>query len=245
MKKGIFWPLAFAALLCSAVACSDDEGTPADPAGTVTLNMMDESNGKTLLAEGIYIDDGQNFVAAGTNYDLFALGRSGGLGAVAPQRFDTPAQRVAAEVGCGFAAVPRRLQMDFPSGAVALEAGAPDVSYLKIYVVSQLISENKPSGAVVRYVQARPADYGLPATGSTALVIRHSDYPGLGSECMLWLPTADFEYVFEGDPRTIVCEKRGNALVFSLNDWVLGKSTLYVRVRESYVKLIIDVVNAF
>lgn len=242
MKKRILGPLACAALLFSAVACSDNDGAPVDPAGTVVLNMLDELNGKTLLAEGIYIDEAQNFVADGTNYDLFALGRAGGLGGVSPLTLDTPARRIAAEVGCGYAAVPRRWQMQFPSGAVALEVGADEVAYLKMYVVSQLAKENKPTGAVVRYVAARPADYGLPASGGTALEIVMNDYPELGAERILWLPTDDFEYVFEGDRRLIVCEKRGNGLVFSLSAWQPNRSALYVRVRESYVKVFIDVV---
>lgn len=239
MKKRIFWSLLSATLLLSAAACSDDDA-PVDPQGTVTLNMMDEQNGKTLLGEGIYIDEAQNFVASGTPYDLFALGRAGGLGSVSPQLLDTPAQRVAVEAGCGYAAVPRSRQMRFPSGAVALEVGS-EATYLKIYTVSPLTKENETVGAVVRYVVARPAEYGLPASGSTALTIPLNGYPSLGTERTLWLPTTDFEYVFEGDERSITCEKRGNGLVFSLWDWYAQSYTLYLRVRESYVRVLIDV----
>ena len=83
MKK-LLLPLLLAAFAVGVSSCSDDK-IPGDPEGTVTLNMMDESNGKTMLDDsGIYIDKAQNFVS-GDNCVLFALGKVGGLGAVAPK----------------------------------------------------------------------------------------------------------------------------------------------------------------
>ena len=79
MKK-LLLPLLLAAFAVGVSSCSDDK-IPGDPEGTVTLNMMDESNGKTMLDDsGIYIDKAQNFVS-GDNCVLFALGKVGGLGA--------------------------------------------------------------------------------------------------------------------------------------------------------------------
>ena len=61
MKK-LLLPLLLAAFAVGVSSCSDDK-IPGDPEGTVTLNMMDESNGKTMLDDsGIYIDKAQNFV---------------------------------------------------------------------------------------------------------------------------------------------------------------------------------------
>ena len=86
MKK-IFLPLFLAALVSGMFSCSDDDKVPGDPEGTVTLNMLDEQNGKTLLDDsGIYIDKAQNFVC-GNNCVLFALGKVGGLGPLRPNRW--------------------------------------------------------------------------------------------------------------------------------------------------------------
>ena len=81
MKMRILFYAALAVLAFSAPSCNDDDNY-SDPEGTVSLNMLDELNGKTLLENsGIYIDKAQNFV--GNDYcDLFMLGKSGGLGAV-------------------------------------------------------------------------------------------------------------------------------------------------------------------
>ena len=44
------------------VNCSDDD-TPDDPADTITLNMLNEHNGKTYLGESkTYINEANNFV---------------------------------------------------------------------------------------------------------------------------------------------------------------------------------------
>jgi hypothetical protein len=45
------------------VACSnDDDNTPDDPAGTVTLNMLNENNGMTELGNSdVYINKANNF----------------------------------------------------------------------------------------------------------------------------------------------------------------------------------------
>lgn len=93
MKK-LLLPLLLAAFAVGVSSCSDDK-IPGDPEGTVTLNMMDESNGKTMLDDsGIYIDKAQNFVS-GDNCVLFALGKVGGLGAVAPKSLVTGASAAA------------------------------------------------------------------------------------------------------------------------------------------------------
>ena len=46
------------------VNCSDDD-TPDDPADTITLNMLNEHNGKTYLGESkTYINEANNFVTS-------------------------------------------------------------------------------------------------------------------------------------------------------------------------------------
>lgn len=85
MKK-LLLPLLLAAFAVGVSSCSDDK-IPGDPEGTVTLNMMDESNGKTMLDDsGIYIDKAQNFVS-GDNCVLLRSARSAVWGPLRPSRW--------------------------------------------------------------------------------------------------------------------------------------------------------------
>ena len=56
MKKILF--AAFALCTVAFGACSKDDGGKGDPAGSALLNMMNESNGRTLLGSSdVYVDD--------------------------------------------------------------------------------------------------------------------------------------------------------------------------------------------
>lgn len=241
MKK-ILWPLFLAALTLGMPSCSDDETDSTDPEGTVTLNMMDEENGKTLLGDsGIYIDKGQNFVAVDSNYDLFVLGKASGLGGVAASSFDTRAEQAAVQAGYGYAAVRRDDQMGFPSGKQALKIGDSRVKYMKLYVVSPLSQADKTVGAAVKYAVVMPETHGLPEYGSTVLTIDHSVYHELGQKVSLSLPTGDTEYILQNEGYKIYCERRGRNLVFRLEEWFTDKLELYLRIGESYTKVNVEV----
>ena len=241
MKIRFILPLVVAALVFAAVSCSDDDGTPGDPAGTVALNMLDEQNGKTQLEDsGIYIDKARNFVSGG-NCDLFALGKSGGLGAVKVTAFENPASQAAVQTGYGYAAVRPGALMEFPSGKLALPIGNGEVNYLKFYAFSPLTKEDKTIGEAIKYVVATPESYGLPDYGSTAVTIDLSNYEGLGSEVSYKLPSADCESALNANG-VVVCEQRGDRLFFSLQEWVFGRYTLYLRFRESYTMVYVEVI---
>lgn len=65
MKTKMLRWIAPAVLSLALVACSDDDA-PSDPAGTVTLNMLDAENGKTYLeSTGFYINEADNFNSNG------------------------------------------------------------------------------------------------------------------------------------------------------------------------------------
>lgn len=240
MKK-IFLPLLLAAVVGGAPSCSDDDGVPGDPEGTVSLNMMDESNGKTVLDDsGIYIDKAQNFVTGG-NCVLFAFGKVGGLGAVAPKSLETSTTIAAVEAGHGYVAVRPGTLRSFPSGKMAMPIGRQDVNYLKIYVVSPLTAESKIVGAAVRYVTAMPGTYKLPEYGSTALRIDHSNYDYLDQEVALSLPGGDVECDLIDNGYDIRCEQRGGKLYIRLGGWFARRFELYLRSRESYTMVYVDV----
>lgn len=240
MKMRILYCAALAALAFSAASCSDDD-TPSDPEGTVALNMLDEQNGKTLLGDsGIYIDKAQNFVAGG-NCLIFALGKSGGLGAVKVNSFENPVQQAAVQAGYGYAAVRPSALMEFSSGKLALPIGNNGVNYLKFYVVSSLSAENKTVGAAVKYAAVMPEAYGLPEYGSTVLRIDGANYNHLGQEVSFSLPSKDVEYYLRNEGYDIYCEQRGSKLVFRLEDWFAHEFELYLRIRGSYTKVYVDV----
>ena len=234
-------PLLLAAVVGGAPSCSDDDGVPGDPEGTVSLNMMDESNGKTVLDDsGIYIDKAQNFVTGG-NCVLFAFGKVGGLGAVAPKSLETSTTIAAVEAGHGYVAVRPGTLRSFPSGKMAMPIGRQDVNYLKIYVVSPLTAESKTVGAAVRYVTAMPGTYKLPEYGSTALRIDHSNYDYLDQEVALSLPGGDVECDLIDNGYDIRCEQRGGKLYIRLGGWFARRFELYLRSRESYTMVYVDV----
>lgn len=238
MKK-LLLPLLLAAFAVGVSSCSDDK-IPGDPEGTVTLNMMDESNGKTMLDDsGIYIDKAQNFVS-GDNCVLFALGKVGGLGAVAPKSLVTGASAAAVQAGHGYVAVRPGVLMSFPSGKHAMPIGGQKMNYLKIYVVSPLTEESRTVGAAIRYVTDLPKPYKLPEYGSTVLRIDRSNYDHLEQEVSLSLPAGDVEHVFDDDGYAIECERRSGKLVFRLGDWFSNRFELFLRINESYTRVYVE-----
>ena len=239
MMKKVFWlPLLAAVTLTTVVACSDDD-TPGDPEGTVMLNMLDEDNGKTLLAtSGIYIDNGYKFVT-GDDCRLFSAGKVGGLGSISPESFDNPAPRIAVQAGYGYFAVRPRALCSFPSGALALPIDG-SVDYLRFYVVSPLAQGDKIVGAAVKYSIEDPRTYGLPAFDSTVLTFHRATYDD--ERLTLTLPTSDFEYDFNDYGRVFECTREGRKLHFRLVEYPdLGRYALWIRVRESYTRVYVEV----
>ena len=115
------------------------------------------------------------------------------------------------------------------------------MNYLKIYVVSPLTAESKTVGAAVRYVTAMPGTYKLPEYGSTALRIDRSNYDHLDQEVALSLPGGDVECHFIDDGYDIRCEQRGGKLYIRLGGWFAHRFELYLRSRESYTMVYVDV----
>lgn len=239
MKMRILFCAALAVLAFSASSCNDDDNY-ADPEGTVSLNMLDELNGKTLLENsGIYIDKAQNFVS--NDYcDLFMLGKSGGLGAVTVRSFDTPVTQAAVQPGYGYAACRPQALMRFPSGKLALPVGNSEVNYMKLYVASQLKEGDKTIGAMVKYALVRPETYGLPEYDSTVLTVNWNNGLDYGDKLSITLSDSDFEYDFHGD-ETISCEKKGRKLIFCLEGYRSGVYTLFLRIRGSYTRVNVSV----
>lgn len=236
--KNLLWPI-LALLAFAATSCSNDDDTPSDPQGTVALNMLDESNGKTMLENsGIYIDKAQNFVTGSDCY-LFPLGKASGLGAARVKAMSNPVSRAAVEAGTVFVAARPGALMEFPSGAKALKIKDSRVNYIKYYVISSLKEGDKTIGAAVKYAILTPETYGLPDPESIALTIDLRNY-NYDDKVALTLSDSDFEYDFHGD-NNVACVKKGRKLLFSVEGYVNSEYTLYLRIRESYTKVYVRV----
>lgn len=147
-------------LLCAA-ACSDDDGPDPDPAGTVTLNMFDSSNGRTLLEETeVYINDAGNFSSFDTNYRIADLGAVPSIGSISEPTFGNLVREIAVIAGHGYLIIRENDVHLFPSGVYAARAGS---SYRLVRVESLLYKEEKAIGAVVKHLSATPERHGLPA----------------------------------------------------------------------------------
>lgn len=238
--KNLLLPM-LALLAVTVSSCSKDDDIPSDPSGTVSLNMLDESNGKTMLEDsGIYIDKAQNFVT-GDNCDLFPLGKVSGLGAARVKSLNNSVVRAAVEPRTAFVAARPGALIVFPSGAKALPIKNNRVNYIKYYVTSQLKEGDKTIGAAIKYAFVTPETYGLPDPESIALTIDLAHY-NYDDEVSLTLSDPDFEYDFRGDDY-VSCVKKGRKLLFKVEGVVSYEYTLYLRIRESYTKVYVKVVG--
>lgn len=159
MKKILF--AAFALCTVAFGACSKDDGGKGDPAGSALLNMMNESNGRTLLGSSdVYVDDAGNFVCSSAV--IAYVGRVNGLNGV-PIRFDNLVRKTAVDVGGGYLVYDGESLHEFPSGHIALAAGT---TYYRMRVQSIITGENaagkqEMTGVKVVYYADRAGDAGI------------------------------------------------------------------------------------
>ncbi|MCS2585360.1 DUF5036 family protein [Bacteroides sp. BFG-551] len=140
------------------MSCSDDD-TPNDPADTITLNMLNEHNGKTYLGEsGTYINEANNFVTS-SNF-ISDVGNGAGVGANILPSLTNLTHEVAVTPGHIYQIFDKNALIDFPSGNRAIQVEA---SYYQAYVVSKILNSDMTIGAIVKYIPVVPANNELPA----------------------------------------------------------------------------------
>lgn len=138
-------------------ACSDDDDAK-DPADTVTLNMLNEENGKTRLGESdLYINKSNNF--ATYSCYIAEVGKRGGLGADIQPQLNNLTKEAAVVPGHLYQIYDRNVLRTFPSGNLAIHIGT---GYYKMYVVSPITDNNVTTGAAVKYALTYPDSQGLP-----------------------------------------------------------------------------------
>lgn len=154
--KNLFGLSLLLLLLTGLVSCNDDDIK--DPDDAVTLNMLNEKNGKTFLGTSdVFINSSNNFQTSSCY--IADAGLTSGLGAnVAPQ-LNNLTREAAVVAGHFYQIYERGTLQSFPSGNSAILIGS---GYYKMYVLSPITNGDVASGAIVKYVLAYPDAKNLP-----------------------------------------------------------------------------------
>lgn len=154
--------MLLAATLLSLVACSDKD--PFDvPDDMVSLNMMNEDHGKTIMGNtDIYITRDMNFVSAGV-YSFIEVMKAQDLGHVEENEpeLNTFTDKAAVEQYGGYLAIRKEDVVRFTSsGRVAVLIDRP---YYRMWVDDFIYEPKKQRvGAIVNFAQYMPVKAGLP-----------------------------------------------------------------------------------
>lgn len=138
------------------ISCDDDDDVK-DPSDTVTLNMLNEDNGKTFLGTSdVHINRSNNFKTSSSF--ITDAGKTSGVGAQIEPQINNLTQEVAVSPGHLYQIFDGATIKDFPSGkrAVQLNAG-----YYKAYVASVIENNGIITGGIIKYVLAYPETKGL------------------------------------------------------------------------------------
>lgn len=218
------------------VSCDKDDGDNGDIAGTISLNMMNENNGKTELGDSdVYIDHANNF---NSNSCLMVChGAMNGIGNFPDLKIESVSSKIAVEQGHGYQIFREAAVRLFPSGKFALNIGA---DYYNVYVASYIKQNaaasniNNIIGANVKYVLMDVPDYNLPKNYSYIGVLYNFDRRELTIE----LPVSDFEYepdFADSSYYTIEHGKEGNKLNIKLVDFKRSSTYgFFIRVNNSF-----------
>lgn len=138
-------------------ACSDDDDNK-EPEGSITLNMMNEENGKTLLGvSDIYINKANNFKTS--KCFIADMGKTSGLGASTKNQLNNLSQEIAVIPNHLYHVYDEKIIQDFPSGNRAIMLGS---GYYKVYIENLIIKENITSGVTLKYILTYPETNNLP-----------------------------------------------------------------------------------
>jgi hypothetical protein len=150
------------ALLLAFTGCSSNNDTK-DPEGTVTLNVMNEMYGKTLLANSdIYINKANNFKTQSCY--MVDAGAASSLNTNYQPDLQNITHEVAVQSKHLYYFYDSNSILEFPSGKRAVYLGA---SYYKVIVNAPIMDNGINKGAIVKYVSCYPSPDNLPAVETT------------------------------------------------------------------------------
>lgn len=219
--------------LVSTLTMSCNKDIDTEPFDAVTLNMLDELNGKTFLgASNVYINKANNLYSSTS---LIAdMGSANGLGGTIAPQLNNLVREAAATPGHLFQIFDRETVREFPSGNKALMV---DAAYYRVFVVSPITISNQLSGAVVKYTSLYPDKRGLPEYDSEL-----GSLVDVGDRLELELPHGAECYWERSDLFYVVTE--GDKLKITLNDTPssgeLGGHPFYIRVGDVFTMVYVS-----
>lgn len=125
------------------------------------LEMFDENNGRTLFAEGIYLDAGHHLVGS-DRYSFVDAGAVSGLEDLGALKIDRFQDRIAVQPGHGYFVCKDISLMEFPSGKWGLAISS---EFARMHLEEWILRDGEPVGARLRYAVQKPENHGLPEWG--------------------------------------------------------------------------------
>ena len=222
-------------------SCSKDDDTANDPIDTVTLNMLNEQNGKTLLGESnVYINKANNFF---TPIDFISdTGKASGVGVKMEPQMKNLTQEVAVTPGNMYQIFCYNSIRNFPSGNYAAQIKD---SYYQVYVVSPIVSNNLTTGAIVKYATASPNGKELSQINPYIGTLKH-----IGETIEYTLPQGtecDFRDLYPGLESFFQSSITGNEIRISLlkepdrKNGPYGEYQVHIRLGNIFTTVLIKV----
>lgn len=237
MKSNLFFSIVLSIIWALTItSCSKEEEDEVykDPPGTTYLDMLNEDNGKTLLANtNVYIDKDYNLY--GNGYLMTCLGIRNGLGDITTTLLEGAHNKIIAETGGVYQIFNENDIIRFTSGKEAIDV---DANYYNVCVVSQIMQNGKVVGAKVKYVNARVDDYGLAAKESAIGTLSYT-----GQEITLEFPTPDFETAYyHMGINSYTFTQSGNKLSVKLAEMVSEDTfNFFVRINKGFKRFSVNV----
>ena len=239
MKKNALLKILLAMVVVAGASCSDDD-TPNDPAGTVTLNMLNEQNGKTLLGTSdVYINKANNFYSS--SCFISDAGSVGGVGTSIEPILGNLVNQVAVTKGHLYQIFDSETVHDFPSGVRAIMT---DAAYYRLYVESPITVDNNLTGAIVKYVLVYPDAHNLPKYGHLIGEVQYS-----GESVSMELPKDAECFWYGGVPEVFDISTDDRILRMTLTrtptefNGITGDYRVYIRLGNVFTSVVVRVVR--
>lgn len=219
-------------------SCDKDDDGSKDPSDAVTLNMLNEQNGKTQLGvSGVYINKSNNFY---TSSNLISeVGRANGVGVAVDPKLTNLVREVAVTPGHVYQIFEYETVREFPSGTPAVPV---DAFYYQVYVVSPIKTDEVITGAVVKYVSILPDRKDLPE-----FEYKLGDIAFDGDNVEMRLPKGAEWYMNSYSSELFNLVNENGKLQISLKEWPdneqLGNHSIYIRLGSVFTVVTVNVVE--
>lgn len=209
-----------------------------EPEGAITLNMLNEANGKTILANSnVYINNSNNFYTS-VNF-LSEVGNVSNLGEKLTPQIHNLSREVAVIPGKAYQIFHSNSLIEFSSGNRAI---LKDQGYYQVLVKSLIHENEKQVGAVVTYALVFPDGRSLPKTDYDLGKFNFQGdeltlHVGKSVECELAPKNYEdvssvFDLSVSGETMTVKLKKQPNAVSGPYGDYYV-----YIRLNNVCVRV--------